>query len=226
MTVSTTTGLDNDGNPSRADRDRDGWGDACDLDEASSCGASAALGSTPLPATLVFTYLTLDKKHSLLLGTVSGRSALYPNQLVAMSPTDGTILWSTYVGSDPSRIAVADDGSRAYVALDGAASIRVVQLEKCAACFQFPVVSPRTREVLLTGDMVVLPKQPETLVVAARRGTYSGDSTVQVLDNGTLTRTLPAPTAASYNVTQIIRFGASGLILNTSTGPKFMTIGI
>ncbi|HYO97333.1 MAG TPA: hypothetical protein VER33_22635 [Polyangiaceae bacterium] len=170
-------------NPRQADSDKDGWGDACDLDSATSCGPSAALGSTPIPANLSLEYLVVDDERSLILGTVRSASPVMPNRLVAIDPSTQTIRWSLNVGSDPGRFAIASDGSRAYVSLEGAAGVRVVDLVGRRACFQFTVASRRLRETAVINDLAVLPGLPESVIVSARSGGYDG--VIQVLDNGT-----------------------------------------
>lgn len=205
-------------NPTQADADEDGSGDACDLDSGVNCGASAALGSVAIPTNLMLEYVAVDEARSLILGTVRSASPVLANQLVAIDPNTQMVRWSVNVGSDPGRFAIASDGSRAYVALRGAASVRVVDLEQRRACFQFAIASRRLREEALVVDLAVLPGQPETLVASARSGSFDG--LIQVLDNGTPRPVeVSGPSSSSPAFIETIDDSRLWMMGSFSTGP-------
>jgi hypothetical protein len=170
-------------NPKQEDTDQNGWGDACDLATGSGCGPSAAVTAAPLPADFALKYVTLDRAHNVLLGSVASGSRDFANQVVAIDPIQQVILWSVYAGSDPGRIAISSDGSRAYVALDGAFSIRVLDLAKRSACYQFPFVSRAFGRSITVADLALQPGNPDVLVVALIEGNSLGLPPV-VLDHG------------------------------------------
>src|SRR5215203_4942478 len=46
------------------------------------------------------------------------------NSIAAIDPTTGVIGSSTFIGSEPNKLALSDDGHSLYVSLDGASAIR------------------------------------------------------------------------------------------------------
>lgn len=174
-------------NPAQTDSDHDGWGDACDIDSATACGAAAPLQSATLAATQVFKHIAVDAKHSQVLGVVESTSAALQNQLVAFNPSTLAINWSLNVGSNPGRVAVSDDNSRAYVGLQGSPNVRVIDLEGRRSCYQFPLVDPRNSQMLTVNDMTVLPGHADTVVIATRVGTSSYSAgPIMVVQNGSI----------------------------------------
>lgn len=163
-------------NPDQADSNRNGWGDACELETTDTCGRSADLVNIPLPDSFEVDYIALDATRQLLLASVAGNREVLANHLVAIDPQAPTLLWAVYVGSNPGRIAVTNDGSRAYVVLDGASTIRVVDLAKRSACFEI-VVRPESGVRAGIQDLAPLPDAPDVVVAAQENAVF-------VLDHG------------------------------------------
>src|SRR4026208_1393331 len=46
------------------------------------------------------------------------------NSIAAIDPTTGLITSTTFIGSEPNKLALSDDGHSLYVSLDGAFAIR------------------------------------------------------------------------------------------------------
>jgi thrombospondin type 3 repeat protein len=172
-------------NADQADADKDGLGDACDLDAEAACGASATIGSEPLPNNFLAVDMAVDPLRGLIYATVANSITLpHANQLVAIDPITRAIVWSVVVGNGPRPIALAADGSRAYVGLDAIGQVRVVDLERRSACFSFTLGSRNGSGARYAYSMGVLPGHPETLVSSNKfQGTtaYGG---LMVLDNG------------------------------------------
>jgi DNA-binding beta-propeller fold protein YncE len=176
------------GNADQHDADDDGWGDACDIDAVGNCGASAtsvAPNQESLATGAAFKHVALSPQADVLFGTRGATASSDPNSVLAIDVATLSVLWRLPIGSDPGEIAVAPDGSRLYVALDGAAAVRVVSVPKRAACFSFSTGVADFYGPLYAGDMGVLPTHPETVVVSTRRRSVSPDfGGVFVFDNG------------------------------------------
>lgn len=168
-------------NPAQTDSDGDSYGDACDVDSANACDASATLnapGDLSLPASLKFKQLVTDPTGTIIYATLGSDAdnASYGNRVMAIDPATSSILWSTHVGSEPNAIAVSGDGSIVYVGLNGAGQVRMINTAERRACLSFPL-PVRPNYVSNATDIEVLPGLPESIVVATQQGTI-------VLDNG------------------------------------------
>ena len=104
----------------------------------------------------------------------------FPNEVIALDPLSGDVLQRVYVGSDPLRMAIADDASVLYVALDGAAAIRIVDLATFTAGSQFPVGMLGNR-IMYADDMEVMPGRPGTLAISPQIHGLANDKIAQVL---------------------------------------------
>lgn len=175
-------------NVDQADGDDDGWGDECDLDAAIHCDAPATLsepGAVQLSTNLAIGGIAAAAGDDTLYIALSSSSPSYPNSVIAVDAPTASVLWSTFVGSEPQALTLADDGSYLYVDLDGAAQVRVVHLPTRQACRSFEVGTDRFFGPLYAGDMGVLPGAPETIVISTRRKGVSPDfGGVFVYDHG------------------------------------------
>jgi uncharacterized repeat protein (TIGR01451 family) len=154
---------------------------------------------TPAPggglsaASLFTTYLALpanDLVYSastkLLYASVpsSGGPAL-GNSIVPIDPYTGAVGAPIFAGSEPGKMALSSDGSTIWVALNGAAAVREVNLNTHTAGLQFSLGggtgiydSPKTAQAL-----AVLPGHPDTVAIAIPTSfTYS--SVVTIYDAG------------------------------------------
>lgn len=175
-------------NADQADGDGDDWGDECDLDAPIHCDDTAPLsapGVVPLPTDLSIGGITAAAGEDTLYIALTSSSANYPNAVIAVDAPTASVLWSTFVGSEPQALALADDGSYLYVDLDGAAQVRVINVPSRQACRSFALGTSRASGPLYAGDMAVLPGTPETIVISTRRKGVSPDfGGVFVYDHG------------------------------------------
>ena len=112
-----------------------------------------------------------------VIATVPGvAGAGVGNTMTHLDPATGQIIASTFIGSEPGRIATSDDGQTLYTRLNGANAIRRYNLVTRTAGIQFPLPSSFSQPT----DMAVMPGSPDTIVLGS---TGSG---VGVLDNGVL----------------------------------------
>ncbi|HKQ78493.1 MAG TPA: hypothetical protein VJ810_32635 [Blastocatellia bacterium] len=80
-----------------------------------------------------------DPDRSVIYASVSSASPEYGNSVVSIDPALGRIMAGDFVGSEPGKLALSGDGQYLYVALDGAGSVRRINLRD----------SQRPRESLL-----------------------------------------------------------------------------
>ncbi|HEX8352073.1 MAG TPA: Calx-beta domain-containing protein [Pyrinomonadaceae bacterium] len=105
------------------------------------------------------------------------------NTVTPVDPATGAVGAPVFVGSEPKRLAVSDDGNTLYAALDGAAAIRRLDLQTMTAGSQFYVglgYGPYG-----VNDMAVAPGEPGTVaVVRYNLGLSPTEAGVAIFDNG------------------------------------------
>ncbi len=107
------------------------------------------------------------------------------NSIVPIDPYTGTLGAPIFVGSEPSKMALSSDGSTLWVALDGAAAVREVNLNTRTAGLQFSlgggtgVYNPPFKAQALA----VMPGFPNTIAVATPNP-YTYESAVTIYDSG------------------------------------------
>jgi sugar lactone lactonase YvrE len=120
------------------------------------------------------------------------------NTITSIDPKTGAIGASTFVGSEPGKLAISDDGQVLYVNLEGAKAIRRFDTATRTPGVQFPA------EVDRVADMQVVPGSQQSLAVS--RGIFFSGGSVAVYDNG-----VKRPNASNGNAYAIgsIAFGAT-----------------
>lgn len=135
-----------------------------------------------LPANdLVYNPVTL-----LLYASVpSVGGASFGNSIVPIDPYTGVIGTPIFVGSEPNKMALSNDGTVIWVSLDGADAVREVNLSTQSAGLQFSlgggtgVYNPPVKAQALA----VLPGSPQTIAVS-KPIAYIYSSMVTIYDNG------------------------------------------
>ncbi len=102
------------------------------------------------------------------------------NSIASIDPITGVLQKTIFVGSEPNRLAVSDDGTQLFVGLDGAGAVRQVDLTAGTASEQFSlgggpgVYNPPYTAV----SLAVVPGQPNAVAV------YGTNGVVTVFDSG------------------------------------------
>lgn len=143
----------------------------------------------------------------------------FGNRLIVMDPLSASIVDSVFVGSEPGRVAVASDGSRAYVGINGAGAARIVDLPTLTAGTQF--VLPLRFGPTRAEDIAVSPTDPTTVLIsAASSGVSPRHAGVFAYTNGV---ELP-DSAPDHTGSNRIEFGSDGHLYgynNETTGFDF-----
>jgi hypothetical protein len=120
---------------------------------------------------------TNDAAFSPLLGavvaTVPSFDPALGNELVEVDPNDGTLRRHVWVGSDPTQVAVSDDGTTAYVVLRGANRVVRVDLLTFTVVQSFPVALDPSYGPLFVDDIEVLPLRNDAIAVLLAKPSFS-----------------------------------------------------
>ena len=136
------------------------------------------------------------------------------NSIATVDPITGVVSNTTFVGSEPTKLALADDGHNLYVWLDGSFMFRRFDALTNTPGIQFSMGQEPTSGRYVFRDFAVAPSNPSVLAVA--RGIFNVGSPqgVAIFDDG-VRRTNIGPIGA----TDSIAFSASASKLY-GTGPS------
>lgn len=121
-------------------------------------------GATIRTAAIDVNDLAYDSTRNRLYGTVPGSAgAPYGNSVVVINPDTLSVERSFFIGSDPNKLVVSNDGRRLYVGLDGARAVVAYDLVAGATVFQRPINS-FFGDPAVVEDMAVSPSFPNTVI--------------------------------------------------------------
>lgn len=162
-----------------------------------------------------------DAPRGRIYASLGANAAERANTVVAIDPTTGAITGSVEVGGDPGALAISDDESTLWVALDATREVLRLSL---------PSLTPGTR--FSTGahgveDLLVMPGHPGTVVASLRNACCSPrHEGVAVYDNGVRR---PRATDSHTGANRIV-FGESAAVVygygNEGSPAHFFTIRI
>jgi hypothetical protein len=118
--------------------------------------------------------LVFDPKRGVLYATVNSYAAGAANSVLTIDPGSATVTGSLFVGSNPSVLALSDDGSALYVGIDGAYSVCRVDLGTNTVG---PLVSLGSNSISArtAGQIAAVPGSSTQYVVSRRQPGFSLD---------------------------------------------------
>jgi hypothetical protein len=171
-----------------------GPNDSCDIPPSAYTSAAptfpapptetAPVSTTATTLALAVNWLVYNAFDFLLYASVPSAQGAGGNAIAVIDPYTGTVVQSIFVGSEPRKMALSDDGKSLWVALDGSGSVRHVDLVSRTAGQQFRLGSDGRADQWYADNLAVLPGTRDSVVVTR----YSKDSTATggpvVFDNG------------------------------------------
>jgi uncharacterized repeat protein (TIGR01451 family) len=125
--------------------------------------------------------IVYNTKDGLIYASIPGYAGKnLGNTIGAIDPTTGILQKTIFVGSEPNRLALSDDGTQLFVGLDGAGAVRHVDLTTDKPAEQFSlgggpgVYNPPYTAV----SLAVVPGQPNSVAV------YATSGIVTIFDSG------------------------------------------
>ncbi len=163
---------------------------------------------------LVYSDLT-DK----LYASVPSSAGSSGNSIVTIDPVTGVVSNATFIGSEPNKLTLSDDGHSLYVSLDGSFHVRRFDVLTNTPGLQFSLGQEAFSGRFSVNDFAVAPGNPDVLAVARTQ-----NAGVAVFDNG-VRRPNVGPTFSSGS--DFLAFSASASKLygtGFSSGLSTMTI--
>jgi hypothetical protein len=118
--------------------------------------------------------LVFDPTRSVLYASMNAGAGGQGNSVLTIDPTSGRVTGSLFVGSNPNVLALSDDGSTLYVGIEGADSVRSVNL---ASMTVGPLVSLGGDDLAsrTAGQIAAVPGSSAQYVVSRRDPGFSID---------------------------------------------------
>src|ERR1041385_2106936 len=135
------------------------------------------------------------------------------NSIAAIDPTTGLITSTTFIGSEPNKLALSDDGHSLYVALQGAAAIRRFDALTNTPGLQFSTGEDPSLRRYDVSDLAVAPGNPGTIAVARQFSNISPPQAgVAIFDDGvqrpkTSASLFSGPDSTSFSATASKLYG-------------------
>ena len=155
----------------------------------------------------------------LYVSVPSSAGPAYGNSVVSVDPQTGAIGTPIRVGAEPNKLAVTDDGKFLWVALDGAAAVRKVDLTTGTAGLQFGFAGnggiyqpPATVTALLA-----LPGSDNSVIVSTN-GNYT--TAAGIYDNGVF-RGTPSTTYNFYSAYTALQADGSRSEIYAAAGSTY-----
>jgi hypothetical protein len=126
-----------------------------------------------------------DKSRQKIYASIPSTATSKPNSITIIDPVTGNIGASLTVGSEPTRLAISDDGQFLYVGLDGEGAVRRVILSTFTADIKFSLGTAQVGcGVNRAFDLEVLPGTPQSVAISIAPTLCSPAFKVAIYDNG------------------------------------------
>ncbi|HET9929438.1 MAG TPA: hypothetical protein VFQ35_02070 [Polyangiaceae bacterium] len=193
-----------------------------------SSGSGSIVLQAPKEVAVEAKALVADPLRGKLYAVVSSSASRYANELVVIDAARGVVDTSVAVGSDPDTLAISDDGSRLWVGLSGALSIREVDLTVSPPLPGSQFALPPSRSfgnATRAGKIVVLPGTPQSVVATLLFASGNSIAGVAAFDDG-----VPRSTSLNdYPMPYQLTGGPPGFLFGFNdhdTGFEFVTLAI
>jgi len=158
--------------------------------------------------------LVYSEATQALYASVQSRDGVRGNSITQITPATGEIGPSVFIGSEPDRMAISDDGGTIWTHLNDMRAVRHFDVLTQTAGLQFATGSMTPQPPL---DMDVVPGHPQSVVLSRGFSQVSAGSVV-VFDGG-----IKRPNIVNTSSYGPVEFGANPSILYGAFGPDFIT---
>ena len=141
---------------------------------AGSGGGGGGGATSDLTLDLKANDIVYDRQRNKVWASVPSTAPTGGNSVVSIDPQTGTLGTPIFVGSEPGKLAISDDGQFLYAALNGAAAVRRVDLASQAADLQFSLGSGTFGTgARYAEDIAVQPGNAHTVAISLRNQGFS-----------------------------------------------------
>ena len=156
--------------------------------------------------------LVYDAHSQMLYASVPSSAGSIGNSITPINPVTATLGTSVFIGSEPGKLALSDNGQYLYAALNGAAAVRRFDLTTQTAGLQWVLSTPNSGP-RYAGDISVMPGKPETVAVSRRDGGSGYYAGIAIYDNGVqrpvINPTYPAMSNIEFSASPSVLYGSN-----------------
>lgn len=128
--------------------------------------------------------LVYDPVSQRIYASVPNRSSQLANTVTVIDPSTGRIGPSIFVGNDPGKLAISDNGQYLYVALNGEGRVQRVNLTTFTLGPSFALPAPGCGLFSKVSDMEVLPANPLLIAILRTYDCSPPGIAVEIYENG------------------------------------------
>jgi len=151
--------------------------------------------------------LIYNKNDNKIYASLPSTAGLNGNSICIIDATSGVIDTTIFIGSEPNKLALSDNGKMIYVSIDGAAAMRQFYVEKRLAGQQFTLGNDPSRGPNYVEDMEIIPGTENSVVVSRKSlGVSPRHRGVGIYDSGVLRPNVTAGHTGS-NIIEIVNAG-------------------
>jgi len=111
----------------------------------------------------------------------------FGNSIVKVDPVSGAVESSVFVGNEPDKLAISDDGAFLYAGLDGLSAVQRIDLATFTPDFKFPIGTDTTFGPNFVGDIEVAPgNSHEVAVLRYTTGASPPGNRLMIFDDAML----------------------------------------
>ena len=160
-----------------------------------------------------------DAARNRVYATVASTDPSFANRLVSFDPTDGRIVASVFVGSEPDLVALSEDGSTIWVGLSGSNSVAEIDRASFTVSATLSLHNVDPEEVRAVA-LEPIPGNPDAVAVTLDYVRFSSTFGVGVVEDGAL---LPDIEADSHGAQSLAAVSPTRIVgyNSQSTGYQF-----
>lgn len=117
--------------------------------------------------------LVYDSVSNKIYATVPSANGANGNSIAVINPNTYQLENTIFIGSEPTVLAISDDGQYIYTGFSGSSTVRRFNVATQTASIQFSLGTDNSTGSYYVEDIEVMPGQPTTIAIARKNNGYS-----------------------------------------------------
>lgn len=131
--------------------------------------------------------LVYDSKTDRIYVSIPSSNGSNGNSIGVINPNNYTLENTVFIGSEPTVLAISDDGQYIYSGFSGSSTVRKFEISSQTSGLQFSLGTDTSTGSFYVEDIEVMPGQPNTIAVSRKNiGFTPRHEGVAIYDNGVI----------------------------------------